>query len=396
MLAGLLFAVGETDDRPERLTATLPFGGVTLIEYQARLLVEAGVSQIIVLVARLTPELLGAVSRIGRRGITVDAVRHISEAATKLHPLARVLVLADGLITTERVVSTLAGEGGDVLLVVPQADAGAMLERVGGAMAWAGVARLDPRRVAEAARLPRDYDAQSTLLRVAEQARAVHVLLPAEALAHGHGVERNGAALAERGRAVLAAIVSDRRGWFDRWVLAPLARVALPVMVDRRWPGGAVGAGGTALGLAGLVSIAFGWSATGLSLAFIACLVMALAATLSGLRDEARVERWERAAGLGLPALATLLLGMGESGRAGNWTALAVAAALVVLAALAERAGPERMRRWWWGSPSAYLLVVLVTTLARWPVIGMALAGAYVATTLAAAVERLRASLVAS
>ena len=94
MLAGLLFAMHDADDRPNMLTATLPFGGVTLIEYQARLLIAAGASQIIIVVARLTPELLGAINRIGKRGIAVDTVRTAAEAAETLHPLARVLMLA--------------------------------------------------------------------------------------------------------------------------------------------------------------------------------------------------------------------------------------------------------------------------------------------------------------
>ncbi len=396
MLAGLLFATHDTEDQPDRLTATLPFGGVTLIEYQARLLIAAGCGQIIILVARLTPELLGAIARIGRRGVAVDTVRHATEGAEKLHPLARVLMLADGLITTERVVATLAGEGGDALLVAPQSDAGRRLERVGGNMAWAGIARLDPRRLGEVARLPRDYDVQSTLLRVAEQARAVHVLLPPDAVRHGHGIEHDGAALAKRGRAALAAIVSDRRGWFDRWVVAPLARLALPAMVERRWPGAVVGGGGAGLGVAGLAAIALGWSAAGLALAFAACLVLALAATLSGVRDEPGVERAILALALVVPALAALLLGMAESRQAGQPAALAVALALVALAALAERAGPERARRPWWGCAAAYLLIVLAATAAGAPMAGMALAAAYAAMTLAAAIERLRASALAA
>ena len=64
MLAGLIFAVQDADDRAGTLAATLPFAGMTLIEYQARLLIGAGVSQIVIVVARLTPELLGAVARI--------------------------------------------------------------------------------------------------------------------------------------------------------------------------------------------------------------------------------------------------------------------------------------------------------------------------------------------
>jgi hypothetical protein len=390
MLAGLLFAIRETEDRPDRLTATLPFGGVTLIEYQARLLIAAGASQIVIMVARLTPELLGAIARIGRRGVAVDAVRHASEAVEKLHPLACVLTLADGLLTTERVVSALAREGGDSLLVVPQADADSRLERLGGAMAWAGVARVDVRRLGEVARLPRDYDPQSTLLRVAEQARAVHVLLPPDAIRHGHGVEHDGAALAVRGRAALAAIVSDRRGWFDQWIVAPLARFALPLMVERRWSGAGVGGGAVALALAGLACIAWGWSVVGLFLAFVSCLLLALAATLSGVRDEPRTERALIAAALGTPGIAVLLLGAAESGRSGNLTALVVALTLLVAGALAERAGPERVRRRWWGSAPAYLLLVLLGTVAGWPATAMAVAAGYAAVTLTAAIERLR------
>src|SRR5436305_242226 len=152
MLSGLLFAIDDADDRPGRLTATLPFAGVTLIEYQARLLIAAGAAQVIIVVARLTPELLGAIARIAQRGVVVDTVRSAVEAAEKLHPLSRLVVLADGLITTEGTIAlVLRDTGHDALMVVPEAGAEAGLERVGGQMAWAGVARVDPRRVAEVA-----------------------------------------------------------------------------------------------------------------------------------------------------------------------------------------------------------------------------------------------------
>lgn len=389
MLTGLLFATHDTSDRPDQLTATLPFGGVTLIEYQARLLIAAGASQIIILVSRLTPELLGAIARIGRRGVTVDAVRHATEAADKLHPLTRVLMLADGLITTERVVATLAHDGGDALLVMPQTDAGKGYERVGGTMAWAGIARLDPRRIAEVARLPRDYDPQSALLRVAEQARAMHVLLPPDAARQGHGIEHQRAALAERGRAVLAAIVSDRRGWFARWLVAPIARATLPLMVERHWPGAAVAGAGMLLGAAGSTGIMYGWLGGGLSAALLGCIVLSAAVALSGLRDEQGSKRAAHAAELAIPALAVLSLGTTVGvGRVD--AALTLAGALITLGALAERAGPEPARRWWWGSPAAFLLAATLPTVFGWPRTGMALAAVYAAATLAAAVERLR------
>jgi hypothetical protein len=391
MLAGLLFAIHDADDRPDRLAATLPFSGVTLIEYQARLLVAAGVSQVIVVVARLTPELLGAIARIGRRGVSVDTVRSAAEAAERLHPLARILMLGDGLVTTEAVVGAMAAEEGEALLVVPEGDAGPGFERVGGQMAWAGVARIDPRRIAEVAALPNDYDLQSSLLRLAVQERAVHILLPTDTLrGGGHGIERQARTLEERGRAVLVTIVSGRRGWFDRFVLAPIARAALPALVDRNVAGSTLGAVGGALGLVGIISEGFGLLATGLIIALLGCIVLAMGAVLSGLRDDAPVARAQTLAIGGVAGLALLVFAFLVSGYAGDNTALAIGVGGVAIGALGERAIVERARKLWWGSPSAYLAVVALLALVGLPMAGLAIAAIYAFATLTAVVEGLR------
>ncbi|WP_374296914.1 hypothetical protein [Sphingomonas sp.] len=391
MLAGLLFAIDDAEDRPGRLTATLPFAGVTLIEYQARLLVAAGAAQIIVVVARLTPELLGAIARIGQRGVVVDAVRSAAETVEKLHPLSRLVMLADGLVASEATVAALAQEGGDALLVVPEVDAQAGLERVGGQMAWAGVARLDPKRVAEVAALPRDYDLQSTLLRMAAQARATHVLVPAEAIRAGHGVVRDGRMLDERSRAVLAALVSGRRSGFDRWLLAPIARVALPRLVARGVGSAVVGGAGATLGVAGCAAILMGAPVAGLFLALIGCLGLGLGRTLSDLRDEAGQPRLMDGAMAAVPAVAVLALGWMLREMRGDDVPLLLALFLVVSGALAARAVVERARRRWWAVPAAYLPVVLIPALLGLPVFGLVLACGYAVASLASAIETLRA-----
>ncbi len=117
MLAGLIFATEDAESHGEGLAATLPFGGMTLVEYQARLLIAAGVTHLLVAVSRVTPALLGSVARVERRGITVDVVRSAEEAAAKAHPLADVIVIADALVTTDTVVTAMAGERADTILV---------------------------------------------------------------------------------------------------------------------------------------------------------------------------------------------------------------------------------------------------------------------------------------
>ena len=386
MLAGLLFADHEATDRAGQLAATLPFGGVTLIEYQARLLLGAGTAQLVVVVGRLTPELLGALARIGKRGITVDAVRSAEEAAGKLHPLARVVMLADGLVTTQDVVDRFAEEGGDALLVTDIDAAPRGYERLGGGAAWAGVARIPARRIADVAALPRDYALCSTVLRLADQARADHLPLTDDAVRDGHAIEHSAAALASRGRVVLAATVADRRNWFNALVLAPVAKLLAPKLVERGVGTAGVAAVGGVIGLTGAALVGGGLPATGLVLALVGCLALGLGRVLATLRDEGRLADGQRLATAIVPAAATAALG---------WTlehplALAAAVALIYLGALGERAVQRPRRRRWWGSPPAYLLLLAAGALAGMSMAGLLAATLYAAVTLAAAVESVR------
>jgi len=390
MLAGLLFAQQDADDRPGQLTATLPFGGVTIIEYQARLLIAAGAAQLVVVVGRLTPELLGALGRIGKRGIAVDAVRSAAEASAKLHPLARIVMLADGLITTQDVIDGFAEEGSDALLVVPDATAPIRYERLGGGTAWAGVARLDARRIADVAALPRDYDLQSTALRLADQARAAHVPLAEAMLRDGHGIEHSSAALAVRGKAVLAATVADRRNWFNAIVLAPLARALVPRLIERRAGTAGIALGGAGLGAVGAALTLAGSTRSGLIVALVGCLLLGLGRTLAILRDEAALVRAQTIGIAVVPALATVALGLTLGMAQGQAVGLVGALMLLYLGGLGERAIQRSRRRPWWGGPPAYLLLLAGSTLIGTPLSGVALTVAYAASTLAAAVEALR------
>ncbi len=389
MLAGLIFAVQDADDRPGTLAATMPFAGMTVIEYQARLLIAAGASQIVVVVARLTPELLGAVARIGNRGVAVDTVRSAGEAAARLHPLSHLLMLADGLVTTEAVLLPFAREKGDVLLVTPEDQADAAFELIGGGDAWAGVARLDGRMLGEVAAMPRDYDVQSALLHVAAQAGAVRLVLPEDERRAGHGIERQRATLEARSRAVVAATLATRPGWFNRWIVRPLARLALPPLMRRHVPTIALAGGAAALGAMGLFGLWAGQLTIGLLVALAAAALAALAASFAWLRDEAAIIRAMDALVHGVPALAALLLGRAIDAHTGELIALVVAIAFLVAAGLGERAS-GRVRPMGWGDPPAYLVVLTAGTLLGLPLLGLVAAALYATVTLALAIEKLR------
>ncbi|MBX9796147.1 hypothetical protein [Sphingomonas sp.] len=388
MLAGLLFANEDADDAPDALVATLPFGGTTLIEYQARLLIAAGAAHLLIVVARLTPELIGAINRIGRRGVAVDAVRSAAEATEKLHPLAEVMVLAGGLVTTESLLEAMAAVSGDTLMVTAEQDALLGLERVGHAAIWAGIARLGAGRVADVARLPRDYDVQSSLLRVAAQAGAAHLLLPAGPARAGHGVEHSQARLQALSEATLATLVSRRRPWADRYLVAPLARAVLPALLRRQ-----IGTAAPVLVAMALIALAllltgFGMAVAGLPLLFLAQVALAAGGALASMRDEERLAQLQRGLGEAGVLAAVLLIGARAWVDEGALSGPIAAAALALFASFASRAAPDPPR--WFPSAPAYALLLLPFVAAGQALAGLLAAAGYAALALGAGIERLR------
>lgn len=393
MLAGLIFATEDADDRPDTLAATLPFGGMSLVEYQARLLIAAGAQHILVAVSRVTPALLGAVSRIKRRGVTVDMVRSAQEAAAKAHPLAEVVVFADSLVTTDAVAARMAGASSDTLLITEDDGSAPAVERIDAAHCWAGIAKIGAGRLGEIAAMPREYDFQSTLLRIAVQSGARQMRLPDAAVKSGHGIERAAAALATRSNAVIANLAGQRRGWADRFFFTPISRLLLPKLVARGVPDWTMIAGGGTVAAATIVATALGYVQIAFPFSLVAVALFSTGSLLSWLRgDDARARLQESAiqivaAAMILVAGIALTLTTAPS-TAFEPTALVLALALIAFATIAERVPVPK--RAWYGSASAYLLLLAVPVAAGYALGGLAVVAAYAAATLAAAVEAIR------
>lgn len=388
MLAGLIFATSDAADRPDALTATLPFGGASLIEFQARLLMAAGAAQIMIAVTRVTPELLGAANRIAKRGVAVDVVRSAAEAAAKVHPLAGIVVLADGLVTTEAQLGPFTGEGGELLLVTDE-DNG--LERLDASSRWAGIARIGAQRLTETAALPRDYDFLSTLVRVTAQHGAAKLSLKGGQTREGQGVEHDASGLARRGRAIFASLAGDRVRWVDRWVFGPLARVALPPLVAKGASPLALIGGGVGIAAAGLFGIWSGWVAPGLGGIGVATGLFALGGMLAWLRGDDGETAVSDHAASAVAAAAVFLTGFVEDSSRGGMTGSVLAIALVVAGALVERIATPVQPRAWWASPAAYPLLLIPFAAAGQTLAGLAALGLYAAGSLLNGIERLRA-----
>lgn len=388
MLAGLIFATEDAEDRPDSLAATLPFGGGTLIEYQARLLAGVGVSHLLVAVTRVTPALLGATSRIAARGVTVDVVRSAEEAVAKIHPLAQVIVVADSLVTTDVVIEWIASETHEALLVTRDGDGSPGIERVDNGHSWAGLARVPASRLRDVAHLPADYDFQSALLRQAVTARAVQLLLPPATGRTRHGVERNAAALLRRSKSVLAALGDRRTAWTDRFLFTPVTGWTLPHLVARSVPAWGVTAAGGLLALAMVALFVSAMPAAGLATAVVSVAAFSTGSMLSWLRGEDRLARVQERVIGAVAGVGVLLLGIDTAREGVDHGGLVLALGVIVAAGMLERVPAPRHR--WWATPAAYLILLLPFALAGWPVLGLSLAALYAVTSLGAAIEGTR------
>ena len=394
MLAGLIFAVEEASDRPNTLVATLPFGGMTLLEYQVRLLAGAGAGKVLVAVGKMTPALLAAVNRATKRHPMVEIVRSAEEASEKFADESRVLVMADGLVTTDPVIDRMAAEGAEALLVTDDASSPAAIERIDMRDSWAGMARISVAQLAQIAQMPEDYDFQSALLRVAAQSGAEHVPMTAGWLKSGHAVESSAAGLAARNTGVLAALTERRVDWADRWIFTRIARAVLPELVARAAPGWAVMLAAAVVSALSLAAIAKEWQAAGTAGALVAAATLATGSALAALRGEGKRGRVLEAAIFALFAAVILLSAWVLWTQSASDTPLALALAGVGLQLLVERV-PAPHRRWW-ASPSAHLLLLTPFAAAGMVEYGLIAIAAYAFVTLAAAIEAARKTGLAS
>ena len=261
------------------------------------------------------------------------------------------------------------------------------LERVDARNCWAGVAHTSARRIKDIADFPPDYDFQSTLLRAIVQAGAEQVTLSAGAVRAGHGVEREGAALASRSNAVLAALTERRTSWADRQVFTRVARWVLPKVVEKGIPAWLLMAGGALTGAGAVALIAFGF-AWGAGVAIPGVAALATGAALSALRGEEKSALMQEALIGAIVGAVVGALGLIEMRLDKTLDGVILALVTIAATAIAERS--QAVIRRWWGSPAAYLLLVTPFAIAGRVSWGLAVIAIYAFVTLAAAVESRR------
>lgn len=228
-MAGLILT--DDDGQSERGTprALLTIAGQPLIEYQVRIARAAGAGHIVVLVDQLPTSLVEAFDRLRDDGIQLDVARTARDAADRIHPDERVVVMTAGAIAPVEALAAHAKCADALVLSVPASEQSQHLERIDGEHRWTGLALIPGSTLRATADMLGDWALGPTLLRTALQHGARTELAEDVRLVRDEADAR---------QASLALIVGGPHagGVGKRRIVAPLAGLAMPWLIARRVP----------------------------------------------------------------------------------------------------------------------------------------------------------------
>ncbi|MFD1611398.1 hypothetical protein ACFSCW_06235 [Sphingomonas tabacisoli] len=372
MLTGFIVAGEEVADGTS-LRAELAVAGQTVFEHQARLLAEAGAERVVAVSEQLPQGLAAALSRLRRDGLAIEIVRTVGDAAQRIRPEDRLLVLGDGVMTDVAALERLLAVPAPAILTLPDAPETRAWELIDAASRWAGVLLLDGELVRRTARMLGDWDLQSTLLRNAVQAGAERVDARAVEPLLAQVSDESSAAATEQ--AISRGAMRRSTGWLQRFVFEPLSDLIAPhamkAMIDPAW----LRAGSSGLLIAAALVFLGGWRWPALVLALLSGPVGTLGRHLGALTMRLRQDRqfWTKVC---QGAASAALLALGWNLREAGWGPMALAAATIgIMVALNEHErwiGRPPRRPPWLAEPDTLIWLLLPFGLLGWWSAGLA------------------------
>ncbi|HWL47817.1 MAG TPA: hypothetical protein VNQ31_08895 [Sphingomonadaceae bacterium] len=400
-----LIAACQTEAESDRLRATLPLLGQTLIEYQARLAIRAGASAVLVLAEHFPAALAAAIDRLRRDGLNVEVARTLAVAVGRVHPDDGLLVIADGFVGSGRFMARVIEARDQALLTVPDDADHARFERIDARARWGGLLLIDGRRLREVAAMLGDWDLESTLLRRAVQAGVPRIAAdesgpdgPIGLADHPDDLEALEARLFAGSRGE-----GGERDWPARYLYPAIERVGVPPLLVRGVEADWLGIGAVAAAWIAAVALALTeWRWLALPLLLLSGPLAALGRRLAATR---LIE--PRHAGLFGPlrvagGVATLLVLVSHMQAGAGWGVWPLAG-LLLIAMVAIRAERRVLGRLpggtvqpWLASLDGLVLLLLPFAVAGYWLAGLVVLAAYAAVSLFAAQREVAARLAAA
>jgi hypothetical protein len=169
-----LILVGEypVGDRPAML---MKLAGQTLLERLVRQVKAVGVNHIVVLSAALPAEIVGIIDRLRQEGLALDLARDAVDAADRIHPDEKLIVIDGPLIVAQSCFSALLAREGPAVMTIKDCPPGQNFERIDAQDYWLGIALLDGTHLRATSTRLGDWVLGSTMLRQAVQIGAERI-----------------------------------------------------------------------------------------------------------------------------------------------------------------------------------------------------------------------------
>ena len=297
-----------------RLRALLPIAGMTLIEHQAEQARAIGVDRLLVLVDGVPPGIADACDRIRARGLSVDLVRDGRDIIRLAAGAERLMLVADGLVSTMQPWQAMAGTRGAALLVTDDALVTQDLERIDGGARWAGLAALSGEAIGGLADAPPDWDPQLLLLRKAIQDGSPRLTWDNTQFVTGDiALVRGNSAIAAVEQRLVGRRGDNEAGIGARWLLGPVVRLFAKPLLGAQGSGKLGRAVAVVAALAALGAVLAGRDRVGIALGIVAALARTIGDFVARFRPEGRGGRWLGHVGIGAQLLAFLALERGAS-----------------------------------------------------------------------------------
>jgi hypothetical protein len=221
-VAALISISGDCTGVPDGFPALQLLFGQTLLERQVRQLARAGVGHIVLYAPTLPATLIRVVDKLAKLPISVDLTRTARDAADRIHPEERLIVVDGGLMLPDSAVVALASGGTNMILTVPDTADPEKFERVDARDRWAGAMAFDGSVLRQTAGILGEWDLAPTLLRIVLQKGADRITL--SGIGPDIGLARPlGAAEITKASGAHWGLSTVPSGLFERWIAYPVA-----------------------------------------------------------------------------------------------------------------------------------------------------------------------------
>jgi hypothetical protein len=315
----------------------IDFGGQSLLEYQARLALEAGAQNVLILADSPALDLTRIVERVSAgEAARVTLVPDMVSLSRALSPGDQAIVLAENLVVPPEAIGALLEAGPAAMLALPDAPATARFERIDAQTMWGGAIALPAANILATLDMLGDWDLVLTLLRRAVQAGIPRVVLSPETVMDGRLTLASDQATADLALESLsdrrhAAAAEENSGLGN--LFAPISRSLVRELIRRQVDPSTLGIGALVLSAVGLAFASSQWMVTALVVMLLALATSDLARQTALVTLRAERTRWRERAVEAAALLVLAILGFHLSegrllGMFGAWIPLALIALL--------------------------------------------------------------------